>query len=104
MFTGQIAAISNKADWTGPFVQLVDDSDNSIINILNSDIGFDCSVYIKDMDGCQRVLATIANGKCIVSSGDTGSGFQWQFVASDLSSSMCRHVSVWHQDDHERRG
>jgi len=85
MFTGQIAQISNKADWTGPFVQLVDDSDNSIINILNSDIAFDCSVYIKDMDGCQRALATISNGKVIASEGDNGAGFQWSFAKNDLS-------------------
>lgn len=86
MFTGQIDTISNKADWTAPyFAQLIDDSDNSVINIMNADIGFDCSVYIKDMDGCQRVLGTIASGEVIVSSGDDGPGFQWAFEASRLS-------------------
>lgn len=86
MYTGQIAIISNKADWTSPFfVQLTDDSDGSVINILNPDIGFDCSVYIKDMDGCQRALASIANGKVIVASGDNGPGFQWQFKQADLA-------------------
>lgn len=86
MYTGQIDQISNKADWSAPyFVQLVDDSDGSIINILNSEIGFDCSVYIKDMDNCQRVLGSISTGEVIVSSGDDGAGFQWSFEASRLS-------------------
>lgn len=84
-YTGQIDQISNRADWTGPFVQLIDDADGSVINILNVDAGFDCSVYIKDMDGCQRVLGTITNGKVIASSGDNGPGFQWHFTKSDLS-------------------
>jgi hypothetical protein len=86
MYQGQIDVISNKADWIGPFVQIVDDSDNSIINILNVDVAFDCSVYIKDLDGCQRVIGSIANGKVIASAGDDGPGFQWSFEASDLSS------------------
>ena len=85
MYTGQIDLISNRADWTGPFVQLVNDSDGSIIDILNPSIGFDCSVYIKNIDGCQRVLGTIANGKVIASSGDDGPGFQWKFKWTDLS-------------------
>jgi hypothetical protein len=85
MFTGQIAKISNKADWTSPFVQLVDNSDGSIINILNADVAFDCSVYIKDMEGNDLAVATIANGKVIASSGDDGAGFQWQFLVADLS-------------------
>jgi hypothetical protein len=88
MYQGPIDVISNKADWIGPFVQLIDDSDSSIINILNVSVGFDCSVYIKDLEpfGCQRVLGSIANGKVIASSGDDGPGFQWSFEASDLSS------------------
>lgn len=85
MYTGQIDTISNREDWTGPFVQLIDDSDDSIINILNVSIGFDCSVYIKDLDGCQRVLGSIASGEVIVSSGDDGAGFEWHFEASRLS-------------------
>lgn len=85
MYTGQIAAISNKADWNAPFfVQLIDNSDGSIIDILNPDVAFDCSVYINDMSGCQRVIGTIANGKVIASSGDDGPGFQWAFSESDL--------------------
>lgn len=84
MYTGQIDTISNKADWTAPFfAQLI--VDGEIINILNADIGFDCSVYIKDMEGCQKVLGTIETGEVIVSSGDDGPGFQWAFEASRLS-------------------
>lgn len=86
MFIGQIDTISNKADWTAPFfVQLINDSDGSIINILNVDVGFDCSVYIKDMEDCQRVLGSISTGEVIVSEGDDGAGFQWAFEESSLS-------------------
>jgi WD40 repeat protein len=84
MFTGQIAQISNRADWISPFCQLIDESDNSVINILNADIGFDCSVYIRDDDGCYRVIGSISNGKVIISSGDDGPGFQWSFSRDDL--------------------
>lgn len=85
MFTGQIDTITNRADWTGPFCQIVDDSDGSIVNILNPSIGFDCSVYIEDEHGCQIVLGSIANGKVIAAAGDDGPGFQWSFVANDFS-------------------
>ena len=84
MFTGQIDTISNKADWTGPFMQIVDHDSGSIINILNPSVGFDCSVCIKDEHGCQKVLGTIANGKVIASPGDDGPGFQWSFKKADL--------------------
>jgi hypothetical protein len=85
MYTGQIDVISNKADWTAPyFVQVIDD-DGSIINITNVDIGFDCSVYIKDANGCNLVTGTIASGEVIVADGDDGAGFQWAFEASRLS-------------------
>jgi hypothetical protein len=84
MFTGQIDQISNRADWTGPFCQLIDESDNSIINILNDDIAFDCSVYIRGEHGHHLVLGSIQNGKVIVSSGDDGPGFQWSFAQNDL--------------------
>lgn len=87
MYQGQIDVISNKADWVEPlFVQLTDPSDNSIIDILNSDVGFDCEVYIKDLDGCQRVKGSIDTGEVGTASGDDGPGFFWSFEASVLSS------------------
>jgi hypothetical protein len=90
MYNGQIDTISNRADWTGPFVQLVDDT-GAIINILNVGIGFDCSVYIKGMrqshhNSWQLVLGSISNGKVIASAGDDGPGFQWSFLEADLSN------------------
>jgi hypothetical protein len=85
MYQGQIDVISNRADWTAPmFVQLVDDSDDSIIDITNVDIDFDCAVYIKDADNCHIVTGTIDSGEVIVSDGDDGPGFQWAFEASRL--------------------
>lgn len=86
MYTGQIDQISNKADWTAPyFVQLTDDTDGAVIDITNVSIGFDCSVYIKDLDNCQRVLGTIGSGEVVVANGDDGPGFQWAFEASRLT-------------------
>jgi hypothetical protein len=89
MFEGQIARISNQADWIAPFfVQVVDDSDGSIINILNPDIGFDCVVEIAD-NNCDWwrpiISASITDGTVIVASGDTGPGFQWVFTRQTLS-------------------
>jgi hypothetical protein len=86
MYTGQIDQISNQGDWTGPFCQIVDQSDGSIINILNADVAFDCNVYIKDFDNCTLVTGNISNGKVVASSGDDGPGFQWQFKQADLGN------------------
>lgn len=99
MYQGQIDTISNRADWTGPFCQIVLD-DGTIANILNPDIAFDCVVTISG-DGnyhgfgfgdyyggfCShaRVVGSIANGKVIAAAGDDGPGFQWSFVAADLA-------------------
>lgn len=99
MYRGQIAEISNRADWIAPFFeQLVDDTDGSIINILNPDIGFDCVVSIGcgprgacddyEFENCNWIpiiSASIAAGTVIVESGDTGPGFSWSFTESQLS-------------------
>jgi hypothetical protein len=85
MYRGQIAEISNRADWNGPFVQLTDDDDGSIINILNTDIAFDCVVSIGE-ESCHypRISASIADGGVVATTGDTGPGFQWKFTADSL--------------------
>lgn len=89
MYQGQIATISNQADWTAPFfTQLTDDTDGSIIDITNTDIGFDCSVYIKTIDNCTKITGSIATGEVIVSDGDDGPGFQWAFEA-DVLGALC---------------
>lgn len=93
MYQGQIDTISNCADWTGPFCQIV--TDGTIVNILNTDIAFDCVVTIRghrhhgfglDGFGGDGVLitASISNGKVIAAAGDDGPGFQWSFTADDL--------------------
>lgn len=84
MYTGQIDFISNRADWTGPFCQIIDNNDGSIINILNTDVAFDCSVYIENECGWRMITGSIENGRVIASDGDDGPGFQWSFVAADL--------------------
>lgn len=88
MYRGQIAEISNAADWIAPFfVQIVDDTDGSIINILNPDVGFDCTVEIADShcDWWRPIIsASIAAGNVIAEAGDTGPGFHWSFTADQL--------------------
>lgn len=86
MYTGQVDVISNRETWISDFVQLVDD-DGTVINILNPDVGFDVSVYIKDESGCHRVTGTVLNGKVIIADSDVANepGFQWIFDVSDLS-------------------
>jgi hypothetical protein len=86
MYQGQVDVISNRETWISDFVQLTDE-DGTVVNILNPDVGFDVSVYIKDESGCIRVTGTLANGKVIVSASDVANepGFQWQFEVSDLS-------------------
>lgn len=85
MYIGQLGVISNREDWVSDFTQLIDEDDGSIINILNPDIGFDCSVYIADENNCRRLSpATIADGGVVVTAGDDGPGFQWTFRETAL--------------------
>lgn len=99
MYQGQIDTISNRADWTGPFCQIVLD-DDTIVNILNTDVAFDCVVTICGEGGYHgfgygdfyggfnsraQVVGSIANGKVIAAAGDDGPGFQWLFTKDDLS-------------------
>lgn len=80
MYTGQVAVISNKATWLSDVVDLVDEDDGTTTD-LTTVSPLDIEVLIKDMDGCTRSTATIANGKVTV----PGPGFQWQFDDTDLS-------------------
>lgn len=86
MFQGQVDVISNRETWISDFIQLTDE-DGTVINILNPDIGFDVSVYIKDEHGCHRVTGTLENRKVIVSASDVADepGFQWEFTVADVS-------------------
>jgi hypothetical protein len=80
MYTGQVDDISNKATWLSQACELVDDADGTTTD-LTTVSPLDIVVTIKDMDGCQRALATIDNGKVTV----PGPGFQWRFEDTDLS-------------------
>jgi hypothetical protein len=80
MFTGQIDTISNKATWVSDTIELYDDADGTTTD-LSVISPLDIEVTIKDMDGCQRALATIDNGKVIV----PGPGFSWRFENTDLA-------------------
>jgi hypothetical protein len=85
MFTGQVDVISNRETWISDFVQLTDE-DGTVINILNPDVGFDVSVYVKDESGCHRIVGTVANGKVIIADSDVANepGFQWEFSVDDV--------------------
>lgn len=82
MYSGQIDAISNKATWRSQTYELFDDADGTTTNLSTLGAALDIVVTIKDMDGCTRATASIANGKVTI----PGPGFQWQFEVSDLSN------------------
>lgn len=98
MFTGQIDVITNREDWIAPYFAQIE-LDDVIIDILNPDVAFDCTVTIKGPHhregfgfgdyydcGYQLVITgSIADGKVIASAGDDGPGFQWSFTAADLA-------------------
>jgi hypothetical protein len=81
MFTGQIDQISNKATWISSTYELVDDADDTTTD-LSTVSPLEIEVTIRDMDGCQRAVATIDGGNVFV----PGPGFYWRFEDTDLSS------------------
>lgn len=81
MYTGQLAVISNKATWLFDGVEVFDDADDTTTDLSNPALIVDIVVTIKDMNGCTRATASIANTKVTI----PGPGFQWQFEVSDLS-------------------
>lgn len=86
MFTGQAAVISNKATWNSSgspgTIELYDDTDGTTTDLTDPSLTLDIVVTIKDMDGCTRATASIANGKVVI----PGPGFYWQFEVSDLTA------------------
>lgn len=82
MYTGQVAVISNKATWLADTIEIEDEDDGSTVDLASPSYTVAISVYIKDQNGCQRVLGTITNGKVVID----GPGFHWQFEVADLSS------------------
>lgn len=85
MYTGQVAAISNKATWSSAgypgVIELVDDIDGTTTDLTNPALNLVIVVTIADLDGCIRATASLTNGKVTI----PGPGFQWQFEVSDLS-------------------
>ena len=92
MFTGQVAIISNKATWASETYELIDDTDDSTIDLSDPLLTVDIVVTIRAMN-CRSddygtaissalVTASIANGKVTI----PGPGFQWQFEDTDLSN------------------
>lgn len=85
MYTGQVAAISNKGTWNSAgdpgAVELVDEGDGTTTDLTDPVLTVDIVVVIKDLNGCVRATASIANGKVSI----PGPGFVWQFEVSDLS-------------------
>lgn len=80
MYTGQVDQITNRATWTSETFELYDDADGTTTD-LSAISPLDIEVSIKDMNGCQRALASIDNGKVLV----PGPGFYWRFEDTDLS-------------------
>lgn len=76
MFTGQVAVVTNRETWVSDFYQITDE-DDEVINILNPDIEFDCSLYLKDQNGCEIATFPLSGGKVSVADSDDGPGFEW---------------------------
>lgn len=81
MFTGQFDTISNKATWQSDVCEIVDDQDNSVIDLAAA-TSLAIVVTIKDMTGCTLVTGSIDDGKVTI----PGPGFQWRFEDTDLSN------------------
>jgi hypothetical protein len=95
MFTGQVAVISNESDWAGPgVIELVDEDDGTTTDLTNPALVLDIEVTIRDLDGCIRATASIANGQVQI----PGPGFQYQFSSAanlrSLSPGTWRLVEI----------
>lgn len=84
MYSGQVAQITNSETWVSDFIQIVDvDAAGAVLNILNPDIGFTATAYIRTLNGDERLTGTVANGKMALSSGPDGPGIQFVFSVAD---------------------
>lgn len=90
MYTGQVAIISNKATWDSRgtdsrgnpgAIELVDETDDSTIDLTDPTLGLVIVVTIKTEDGCTLVTGSITSGKVII----TSPAFYWRFEVADLS-------------------
>lgn len=79
MYQGNLAPISNRADWIGT-LELVNDDTGEVITDLTG-VGFQLELRERH---CRtpRLTASFENGKAV----DAGNGIiQWQFTPSDMS-------------------
>lgn len=82
MLSGQIAVISNRATWASDTYELVDESDDTTVDLSDPLLTVDIVVTIKDENGwCVFATASIANGNVTI----PGPGFAWQFADTNLS-------------------
>lgn len=80
MFIGNLAEISNRADWIGD-VEVINDDTGEIITDLTG-VGF--TLELRDrLCKTPRLTATFDNGKAI----DAGGGvIEWRFTAAEMAS------------------
>lgn len=89
MYTGQVAVVSNRETWVSDFYQIEDEDTGEIVNISNPEIGFDCSLYIKTLDGCSIGEFPLSGGKVVIAEADDGPGFQWVLDMQNDVSRLC---------------
>jgi hypothetical protein len=79
MYTGSLAAVSNKEDWIG--VSPLIDDDNEEVTL--TDATFEMYVCRQDYPENAILTATTANGKITLPSATT---FQWAFTPDDMAA------------------
>lgn len=82
IYRGSLGEISNKADWISRVYTLVNEDDNTEVDLSNPALTVAIWIVIRK-PGCRNNLisGSLSDGKIILN----GTGFQWNFTPDDLS-------------------
>ena len=82
IYRGSLGEISNKADWISRPYTLVNESDDTEVDLSSGAITVAIEIVIRQ-PGCPTNLisGSLTDGKIVLN----GTGFQWQFTPDDLS-------------------
>lgn len=82
IYRGSLGEISNKADWVSRVYTLVNESDDTEVDLSSDAITVAIEIVIRRPGSCENLISGSLDDSKIVLN---GTGFQWQFTPDDLS-------------------